>query len=74
MKFIPITDEVRSLIEEAVRRVGSKRRLAWELGYYGKQRASIVARWLSGYCRNMRRTVYERIEGLLGRGQAAGRE
>jgi len=65
MKFVPITDEVRELIEEAVRRVGSKRRLAWELGYFGKQRASIVARWLSGYCKTMRGAVYEKLLHLL---------
>jgi len=63
-KRVEITDEIRFLLEEAIGKVGSKSRLARELGYpFSKNK--IVNQWLSGEIKTIPSRCLERLMDLL---------
>jgi len=63
--YVLITDEVRGLIREAVEHVGSKSRLAYELGYMSSRNQ--VNRWLQGRVRTISPKQIERMREILGK-------
>jgi len=64
-KRVEITDEIRFLLEEAIGKVGSKSRLARELGY-PFSRNKIVNQWLSGGIKTIPLYCLERLVEILG--------
>jgi len=61
---IKITDEIKFLLEEAIEKVGSKSRLARELGY-PVSKNKIVNQWLSGRIKTIPSRCLERLMDLL---------
>jgi len=63
-KRVEIDDDVKLLLEEALKKVGSKGRLARELGYpYSANR--IVNAWLSGKIKTIPQHSLERLVEIL---------
>jgi len=65
-KRVEIDDDVKLLLEEALKKVGSKSRLAHELGY-PLSRNKIVNQWLSGGIKTIPQYSLERLVEILER-------
>jgi len=63
-KRVKIDNDVKFLLEEALKKVGSKRRLAHELGY-PLSANKIVNDWLSGKIKTITQYSLERLVEIL---------